>query len=127
EAVARARDDVVARVQDEEGEDAQDTGEAPRPAEGPEDVEGGARFDEDALAGGSGVDDDAHRVEVGGGLAVPLGHLRGVRALERREAESVARVALEDELHEAVAQSAHAVVEDDDARRGLVSYRIHAL
>ena len=59
------------------------------------------------------VRDDIERVEIDWGLFVPFEDARRRDPLQRREAERVSMIMAERELHEAVAESADAVVEQN--------------
>ncbi len=121
DAVAVTGDGVVGRVAEEFGQESQEgCGWTPWASELVEDEEGGVGAGEQRFVGEFMVEDDVDRVELGGIDAVAGEDAGGEWALQRGETEDGVVIATENELDEAVAESADAVVEKDGMGHGAV-------
>lgn len=116
-AIAAAGDGIVGRIAEKPGQKLQEEGGwAPEASELLEDEEGGVGAGEQRFVGEIVVEDYVDRVQIGGVDAVAGEDAGGGSALQRGETEDGMAVAAKDELDEAVAKSADAVVEEDGVR-----------
>jgi hypothetical protein len=119
-----AGDSVVSGVEEELGKESEyECGSVPRAAElGKHEESGGGAGEQEFVClfvcvsvwtMGVRIDDDVDRIQMAGVKVVTGEDAGGKGALQRCETESGIAVAAKDELDEAVAESADAVVEED--------------
>jgi len=118
DAVAGAGYEAVGPVAEGARDGSDDCGEAPEAAELVKDKNDSVGAGQQALVSEIGVHNDVDGIEVGGIRAVAGQDAGRQRALQRGEAEDGVRIAAEDELDKAVAESADAVVEEDGRGHG---------
>src|SRR5580692_1839039 len=122
DAVAIAGDYAVSPIAEEAGlELRHETQEAPEAPELLEDEDCGVGTSQQVFIGLIGVDDDINGVEISGVRPAPRKDARGQGTLQRSEAENSCGIAAQDELVQAVAESADAVVKQDGVGHGFAA------
>ena len=109
--VAIAGDYLVSPVTKPFGDDPQcGRNQRPRSTDLSQHGDDGIRTQRKAFLGQAAVFDEVHRIQIVGIECVTLQHVGRETALQRGEAQAMIHITLQAELHQAVAESAHAIV-----------------